>query len=135
MGGAIRRQHYQVPATVVRVIDGDTIVLDLDLGWHITRREACRIEGVDAPEMDTAEGRAAKRWAEQRLPAGTEVTFMSYRLDKYGRPLGEIILPGLRVYSTELQGAGHAVRMGSAHLPAAAKNPADGDQAGTGQHE
>ncbi len=100
---------YRVPATVVRVIDGDTIVLDLDLGWHITRRESCRIRGVNAPERGTPEGRVATAWAQRELPAGLPVLFTSQELDKYGRPLGDIDYGDRKTYGVELLAAGLAV--------------------------
>lgn len=103
------KRIYTVPATVVRVIDGDTVILDLDLGWHITRRESCRIQGVNAPELSTAEGRTARAWAQQQLPVGDEILFRSVQLDKYGRPLGEIVYSMGKLYSQELLDAGMAV--------------------------
>lgn len=103
-----KTRTFKVPATVVRVIDADTIVLDLDLGWHITRRDSVRIIGVNAPELSTPEGRAAKNWAVAELPEGTEVLFISQELDKYGRPLGDIMY-WLKIYSQELIEQGMAV--------------------------
>lgn len=99
---------WTVPATVQRVIDGDTCELLLDLGWRVTYRANARIIGVNAPEVSTAEGRAARDWARNLLPAGTTVTFTSKSLDKYGRPLGSVILPDGRDYATALLEAGHA---------------------------
>jgi endonuclease YncB( thermonuclease family) len=92
---------WTVPATVVRVVDGDTVVLDLDLGWHITYRSRCRVIGVNAPELSTEEGQSAKTYVAElfaglvpvpvpEMGAGAQVVFMSHALDKYGRPLGQI---------------------------------------------
>ncbi len=100
---------WRVPATVVRVIDGDTIVLDLDLGWHITRQEPCRIRGVNAPERGTPQGRVATAWAREQLPVGLRVMFTSLELDKYGRPLGDIDYGDRKTYGVELLAAGMAV--------------------------
>jgi micrococcal nuclease len=99
---------WMVPATVVRVIDADTIEMDLDLGWHLTLRRACRLLGLNAPEANTPEGKAATEFARSMLPAGTVVQFNSFRLDKYGRPLGQIIGPQ-GDYGRALIMAGHAV--------------------------
>lgn len=114
---------WSVPATVLRVIDGDTLMLRLDLGWHITYEARCRLIGVNAPELDTEAGRAARVWVMDRLTdvggdsfgAGATVTLVSHKLDKYGRPLGQIMgsTPQGDVFDLglELMNAGHAVPM------------------------
>jgi micrococcal nuclease len=52
---------YTYAAKLKRVIDGDTVVLDLDLGFYQWRLDrSYRLSRIDAPEMGTAEGVAAK---------------------------------------------------------------------------
>jgi endonuclease YncB( thermonuclease family) len=106
---------WTVPATVSRVVDGDTFVLILDLGWHITLTERCRIAGCNAPELGTDDGDAARAWAVDTLPLGTPVVFTSHSLDKYGRPLGSITMTShagqVFDYASEIMAAGHAVPM------------------------
>jgi micrococcal nuclease len=99
---------WSVPATVLRVIDGDTVELQLDLGWRITLTAPCRVAGVDTPELPTAEGKAAKAFTAAMLPVGCAVRFVSEQLDKYGRPLGQILLPDGRSLGLALLAAGHA---------------------------
>ncbi|WP_431881803.1 thermonuclease family protein [Micromonospora chalcea] len=101
------KHSWSVPATIVRVVDADTVELLLDLGWRVQMRANARIFGVDAPELSTPAGRAARDWAVQKLPVGTEVLFTSMSLDKYGRPLGILWLDG-RDYGQVLVEAGHA---------------------------
>lgn len=84
---------WTVPAQVMKVIDGDTFKLCLDLGWHITLITNVRVDGIDAPELSTAEGQSVKSFVSGLCPVGTWVTFTSNSLDKYGRPLGDIQLP------------------------------------------
>jgi endonuclease YncB( thermonuclease family) len=68
---------WTVPATVVEVLDGDTVVVNLDLGWRVYRNEErIRVAGIAAPEIRGPEreaGLAAKAHAESLLPAGREV--------------------------------------------------------------
>jgi micrococcal nuclease len=99
---------WTVPATVLKVIDGDTMRLQLDLGWSIYRVERCRVAQINSPELSTDEGEAAKAYAEQLLPVGAPVTFVSKRLDNYGRPLGHILFGG-RDFGQAMVAAGHAV--------------------------
>lgn len=99
---------WTVPATVLRVVDGDTVHLDLDLGWDVGIKKNCRVLGINAPEMNTPEGVAAKAYASMLLNVGDAVVFTSHRLDKYGRPLGEIKYDGGGDFATNMLTAGHA---------------------------
>lgn len=101
---------WTVPATVLRVVDGDTVRLLLDLGWHITLEANARILGINAPELNTPEGQAAKRFAADHLPVGAAVMFVSKQLDKYGRPLGSITYHGAD-FARLMLDFGHAVPM------------------------
>lgn len=47
-----------------RVIDGDTFIAAIDLGFRTLTEQAIRLLGVNAPELPTAEGVAAKAAAE-----------------------------------------------------------------------
>jgi micrococcal nuclease len=53
---------YIYKAELIRVVDGDTVDLIVDLGFDTLRKERFRLYGVDAPEMNTAEGKEAKAW-------------------------------------------------------------------------
>lgn len=106
---------WEVPATVERVIDGDTVVMaTLDLGWHVQLGgEHVRLYGIDTPELNTDEGKAARDFVEALLPPGAEVTLVSHKLlgesDKYGRTLASITLPDGRDLSTLLIQEDYAV--------------------------
>lgn len=84
--------EWTVPAVVERVVDGDTLDLTLDLGWHISYRSRCRIVGINTPELSTEQGRAVRAYVLERCPVGSTVRFTSKALDKYGRPLGRVLL-------------------------------------------
>jgi endonuclease YncB( thermonuclease family) len=85
---------WTVPAKVVRVVDGDTLVRDLDLGWNLWHRSVrVRLARVDAAEMNTEAGKMAKTQVEAYIAgAGPEVTIVSRGIDKYGRSLAEVRL-------------------------------------------
>ncbi len=105
---------WTVPGTVQRVIDGDTIVMRLDLGWRVAReKEPVRIYGINSPELNTDEGKVAKAFAESLLPQGTAVTVVSLKLlgqiDKYGRTLAALTLPDGSDFGTQMIQGGYAV--------------------------
>jgi micrococcal nuclease len=91
---------WTVPARIIRILDGDTIEVDLDLGWRITYRAKVRLARVNAPELSTDVGRAARDWAVRQLTALADtlthsvewrpITVVSHSLDKYGRVLGDV---------------------------------------------
>jgi micrococcal nuclease len=87
---------YTYKAKVLRVVDGDTIELSIDLGFTITWTSTCRLSGINAYELRAedeklrAKAQRGKEWMEKQLPAGTEVTIVSKALDKYGRPVAEV---------------------------------------------
>ncbi len=69
----------------MRVIDGDTIVLDLDLGfrtWLVG--QSFRLAGCNAIEREAPGGPEAAAHLAELLPAGTLVTVTSVKNDKFG---------------------------------------------------
>jgi micrococcal nuclease len=92
---------YEYMAEVVRVIDGDTVDVDLDLGLEIYRRTRLRLASVNAPELHDPSQEVrkkailAKAWLVSRLPVGSEVTVRTFkdRQEKYGRYLAEVLVP------------------------------------------
>jgi micrococcal nuclease len=87
---------YEYRATVLRVVDGDTIDCRADLGFDVGMDMRLRLAGIDAPEMSTEAGKAASRWLADKLHAGTEIIIKTQkdRREKFGRYLAEVFLPG-----------------------------------------
>jgi endonuclease YncB( thermonuclease family) len=56
---------YRYRATARRVIDGDTILADVDLGFYIQTTIRVRLFGVDTPELNRADQRDAAREARE----------------------------------------------------------------------
>ena len=80
-------------AKVVRVVDGDTMILDIDLGFDVVlRNQSVRLYKVDTPECRTRnlEEKALGLKAKERLKELCEGTFRIKSLGKgkYGRILG-----------------------------------------------
>ena len=102
---------WRVPATVVRVVDGDTIEVHLDQGWRVYRNaEHIRVNGINAPERNTRAGKAAKAFAESLLPAGTVVLVSSESKPTFTRTVGSIEIPGRGDFGELMLQAGHAKR-------------------------
>ena len=90
---------YDYQCKIVRVVDGDTIDVDIDLGFDTWRcGERIRLYGVDTPECRTrdadekAAGFLAKEFVEDTLHVGETYTLTTKEKGKFGRYLGVIML-------------------------------------------
>ena len=90
---------YEYKCKIVRVVDGDTVDVDVDLGWSTFRcGERIRLYGVDTPECRTRDakekqaGLAAKDYVTRRLQLGRTYTLTTKEKGKFGRYLGVILL-------------------------------------------
>lgn len=81
---------FTYTAKVVHVVDGDTLDVMVDLGFHIFVIKRLRLARINCPEKNTINGLKAKEEVEGLLLPGTTVTFKSTKLDKYGRSIAEI---------------------------------------------
>jgi len=92
---------YEYDCKIVRVVDGDTVDVDVDLGWSIWRcGERIRLYGVDTPECRTrdaqekAAGLLAKKFVEDALHVGGTYRLQTKEKGKFGRYLGTIKIDG-----------------------------------------
>ena len=86
---------YQYAAKVRRVVDGDTVDLDVDLGFMVTITQRFRLDGINAPEMTgltREQGKVAKAGLEALLnKASLGVIYVdSTGKDKYGRWIAKL---------------------------------------------
>ena len=99
---------------ITRVIDGDTFVADVDLGFKTwLRKITFRLYGVDTPEIrgkkKTKKGLEAKTYVKE-LIEGKEFLIKSYGRGKY-RWLADVLLPGERPLSLHLISMGYGKEM------------------------
>ena len=104
---------YVYKASVQRVIDGDTYLLDIDLGLHVHTHARVRLFGVNAPEIrgdDKDAGLAATARTVELLTLNGPVMVRTIkdRKEKYGRWLCHIVLADGRSLADVLISEGHA---------------------------
>ena len=84
---------------VIKVVDGDTIDADIDLGFDISLTKRVRLSGVDTPESRTTDlkekklGLESKEWLKHKLEFAKDVlikTELPDSTEKYGRILGNL---------------------------------------------
>lgn len=103
---------YEYKAVVTHVHDGDTVTLDVDLGFGTWRRDMnIRMVGINAPEIRTADpaGYAARDYLRALIPDGKLILLRSLKdlADKYGgRWLGTLYSPPLFGADGQLVDAG-----------------------------
>lgn len=97
-------------AAVQDVYDGDTIHVNIDLGFGLDLALRCRVFGINAPELEEQAGKDAREFALTLLPAGEAIMVVSHGWDKYGgRFDGEITLPDGRNFGDVMVQNGYAV--------------------------
>ena len=89
--------------SVGRVVDGDTIDADIDLGFDISLTKRIRLAGIDTPESRTTDkaekelGLDAKNWLKHRLEEAKDIiirTQLPDSTEKYGRIIGQLYING-----------------------------------------
>ena len=98
-------------ATLMRWVDGDTAVVNIDRAFNMHRIGArVRLVKINCPERFEDAGKAATAFVNQLCPAGSDVLIYSHRdsTGKYGRIEGEIFIRDINVNRAILD-AGHAV--------------------------
>ena len=92
---------HEYKAKVVKIIDGDTIDVDIDVGFDIIiAKQRIRLYGIDTPESRTRDkeekfyGNISKQFLNDYCPKGSYITLRTHldKKGKFGRILGEIIV-------------------------------------------
>ena len=113
-------QQNEYDVVVVKVVDGDTVDVDIDLGFGVTLRdERVRIMGIDTPESRTRDkvedlfGEAAKARLKELMSEGAKLITTENKhgedmKGKFGRILGDFKVKGKLVTDILIE-EGHAV--------------------------
>ena len=89
---------YNYNARLLRVIDGDTVDVELDLGFDIKTKKRLRLAEINTPECRTKDlkekekGLAAKKRVKDILEENESFEIESTKLGKYGRVLAKIYI-------------------------------------------
>jgi micrococcal nuclease len=118
---------YEYNATVTQVVDGDTIIVDIDLGFNVKfQNQKVRLLGIDTPESRTSDkiekqfGLASKDFVKKFIDECKKEVIVRTHIssdtdadgrEKFGRLLGEIINPTTKaVLNDELIAKNYAVK-------------------------
>jgi endonuclease YncB( thermonuclease family) len=85
-----KNRLYTYAASLVRVIDGDTLIARVDLGFRTWITETFRLRGIDSPELTCALGQKAKAEVVARLKPCACLVIKTYKQEKFGRFLADV---------------------------------------------
>jgi len=88
--GANLKELYTYKAYLEKVVDGDTLVVNIDLGFRTFIKQRLRLRGLDAPELGTKQGALAKKFVESRLKDVKFLIIKTHGSDKYDRYLVDV---------------------------------------------
>jgi len=91
--GRTAKDLFTYAAYVEKVIDGDTVKVRLDLGFHVWTRQTLRLRGIDCFEVGTPEGDEARAFVRSHLKEAQLIVVRSSVSDKYDRYLADIYIP------------------------------------------
>jgi micrococcal nuclease len=89
--------------SITKVVDGDTIDANIDLGFDISLTKRIRLAGIDSPESRTtnlkekALGLESKEWLKKSLEGAKDIIIKTEKPDsteKYGRIIGHLFING-----------------------------------------
>ena len=99
---------YRYKVNVVKVVDGDTVDVDIDLGFGMSyKKQRVRMVGIDTPESRTRDlvekkfGKASKAHLKSILESG-DIELVSHDKGKFGRILGDLFI-GSSTFSVNQQ--------------------------------
>tara|TARA_R110000824_G_scaffold381504_1_gene574264 strand:+ start:7234 stop:7602 length:369 start_codon:yes stop_codon:yes gene_type:complete len=89
---------YEYEIKVLRVVDGDTVDAQVDLGFRVHHNIRIRLYGINTPEVRTRDaeekvrGKAASARLQELLDGADRIILKSHGVGKFGRCLGELTL-------------------------------------------
>lgn len=96
---------YKYKAKIERWVDGDTVILNIDLGFNVHVKERIRLARINAPELNSKvpyqvrKAKHAKATAKKFAKEGEQVILTTSKnsIDRYARYIGEIEYNGVNV--------------------------------------
>jgi micrococcal nuclease len=101
---------YQYRASLIRAIDGDTFELAVDVGFKIHNHAIIRLRGIDTPERNTPEGKAAQAFAAHALTNAQQIVVRTFKdQQSFARWVADIWIDGYPLADV-LRAAGYEKR-------------------------
>lgn len=95
---------------IISVVDGDTVDVDIDLGFNVSYSQRVRLAGIDTPESRTSDkfektlGLESKEYLKLKIKDARDIVIKTEKPDsseKYGRILGWLYIDGSEISVNE----------------------------------
>lgn len=86
---------YNYKAKLIRSVDGDTVIVEIDHGFKIYSHQILRLARINAPELNgpnRAKALEAKAFIDTCCPMNSEILVSTNKLDNYGRYIAEVFI-------------------------------------------
>jgi len=84
------KKQYTYKAAVEKIIDGDTLLVNIAPGFDTVIRQKVRLKGIDAPEINFEEGRKARAYVSSVLNKCECIVIKTYKTDIYDRYISDV---------------------------------------------
>lgn len=81
---------YLYKAKIIKVIDGDTLNLYVDLGFSTHKEQRIRLANIDCPEIETKDGKKSRQFTQNQLAKSEFVMIQTRKADIYGRFIAHV---------------------------------------------
>lgn len=81
---------YLYKAKVIEVIDGDTLLLNIDLGFQVSKEQRVRLACIDAPEITTKKGKESYEFLRNKMSQTSFIMIQTHKIDIYGRYVAHV---------------------------------------------
>lgn len=105
--GSGGESRYVFDAELIRVVDGDTLLLDIDLGFEVTKRQRVRLAAVNTFSPSSKKGQAATLFVAERLSKADRVVVHTKRADLHGRYVAHVFYSTRSLDVVETFSRGH----------------------------
>jgi len=85
-----RTELYTYVADVERVVDGDTLIALVSLGFNVYRSQRLRLRGINTPELKSKKGKRAKAFVQNILKKQNLIIVKTHVQDKYARYIADV---------------------------------------------
>ena len=104
---------YTYKAYIEKIVDGDTLRLNIDLGFGFWNRRYLRLRGIDSPELSTKAGKAAQAFVESELKGLSMITLRTTtQTDIHNRYIADVFYGKENIHLNQrILDAGFAKRM------------------------
>lgn len=102
---------YSYHAKLIKWVDGDTLILEIDLGFSVKRTERIRLARINTPEIRSEKAfhrrkaRHARHVGRTFCPEGSPVEIKTFKIkkDMYARFIAEVLFEGINLSDYLLQ--------------------------------